>query len=104
MPSYVLTVYAEADLEDIIHYTLTNHGVAQTGKYVAALEQCAENLANGVGYYRTLLEVHPHLRVVRCQHHYIFGLMQSEEAMAVLAIYHENMDILHRLKARLALG
>jgi toxin ParE1/3/4 len=101
VPSYELTADAEKDLVDIIEYTVNNHGIAQAREYVAQLETCALNLASSQGYYRELKNVHPRLRVVRCQHHYIFGLMRTSQPMAVIAVYHERMDVLRRLRNRL---
>lgn len=101
MPSYELTSYAEEDLADIIEYTVNNYGIAQARDYVAALETCAENLAGSQGFYRELKNIHPHLRVTRCQHHYIFGITRSGSPMVVIAIYHERMDVLQRLRTRL---
>jgi toxin ParE1/3/4 len=101
MPPYELTAYAEEDLAAIIEYTVTNYGTTQVRDYVAALERCAENLASSQGFYRELKNIHPRLRVVRCQHHYIFGIMRTGKPMAVVAIYHEQMDVLQRLRRRL---
>jgi toxin ParE1/3/4 len=101
MPPYELTAYAEEDLANITEYTVNHYGIAQARDYVAALERCAENLASGSGYYRELKNVHPRLRATRCQHHYIFGMMRTGKPMAVVAVYHERMDVLRRLKTRL---
>ncbi|MDY6937145.1 MAG: type II toxin-antitoxin system RelE/ParE family toxin [Cyanobacteriota bacterium] len=101
MPPYELTTYAQEDLANIIEYTANNYGVAQVREYAAGLEKCAFHLASSQGYYRELKNVHPRLRVVRCQHHYIFGLMRANQPMAVIAIFHERMDVLRRLKTRL---
>ncbi|MGK7875117.1 MAG: type II toxin-antitoxin system RelE/ParE family toxin [Xenococcaceae cyanobacterium] len=101
MPSYELTPHAEEDLGKIAEYTINTHGAAQAEKYVTALEKCAENLANGDGHYRELKKIHPRLRMTRCQHHYIFGIVRKDKPMAVVAIYHERMDVLRRLKKRL---
>ncbi|MDY6785470.1 MAG: type II toxin-antitoxin system RelE/ParE family toxin [Cyanobacteriota bacterium] len=101
MSPFELTPYAEEDLADITEYTVNNHGIAQAKEYITALERCAESLANSYGYYRELKNIHPRLRAVRCQHHYIFGMMRAGKPMVVIAIYHERMDVLRRLKTRL---
>jgi hypothetical protein len=42
------------------------------------------------------------LRVVRCQHHYVFYLQANHASQAIiLAIFHEQMDCLTRLRNRL---
>jgi plasmid stabilization system protein ParE len=41
------------------------------------------------------------VRSALCQHHRIFGLVSAEGSMMVLAVLHERMDLMERLKARL---
>ena len=69
---------ADADLREIIRYSRKQWGVAQTHTYVAALKHGIEELAKGEGFYKTLSEVHPELRIAHCGHHYIFCLNRSD--------------------------
>jgi toxin ParE1/3/4 len=101
MPSYGLSYEAENDLEKIIEYTNKEYGVAQTLKYVDELETCAESMASSYGHYRELLNIHPRLRMKHCQKHYIFGVMEENKPMVVVAIFHEKMQLMKRLKNRL---
>jgi toxin ParE1/3/4 len=98
---YDLTLAAEADMRDIIRYTRCTHGIAQVHTYTAKLKQCALWLATGKGHFRTMPAIHPDLRLVLCQHHYVFGLMRHNMTMLIIAFLHERMDTMQRLKARL---
>ena len=46
--------------------------------------------------------VYPGLRSVLCQHHYIFSLTRQNAPAVVLAVLHERMDLIARLRNRLA--
>lgn len=99
---YELSTEAKQDLDKIIEYTIEKHGVPQMFKYIDQIEQVAEELAAGFGHYKELKNIHPQLRVKKAQKHYIFGLMRGKNPMLILAIFHEQMDLMKRLKTRLA--
>ena len=46
-------------------------------------------------------DLYPNVRVMHCQHHYIFGLMREDAPMLIVAILHERMDVIARLQNRL---
>ena len=99
--AYVLTNAAEADLRAVIRYTRRRWGDAQAHRYVAQLRTCAEALAAGDGAHRSMADLHPGLRMVRCEHHYIFCLPRPDAPALIVAILHERMDLLTRIKGRL---
>jgi plasmid stabilization system protein ParE len=101
--SYVLTLSAAADLRDITRYTRKQWGDDQTRTYIAKLEQSAETLAKGGSFYKDLSFLHPGLRMVLCAHHYVFCLPRDAAPALVIAILHERMDLMVRVKLRLAL-
>ena len=41
------------------------------------------------------------LRVIRCEHHYVFYCLRKGQCPLIIAVLHENMDLLSRLRARL---
>ena len=51
---YVLTRSAEADLRDIVRYTLAQWGPQQCEAYVASLEERATALAHGQSPYKDI--------------------------------------------------
>ncbi len=101
--SYVLTQSAAADLREITRYSIKQWGEAQTRTYIAKLEQSVEALAKGEGFYKDWSELHPGLRMVLCEHHYVFCLPRHAVPALVVALLHERMDIMARLKARLSI-
>lgn len=99
--SYALSSAAEADLRDIIRYTRKQWGDSQTRSYVAKLELCIESLATGQGFFKDMAALYPGLRMVLCEHHYIFCLPRADAPALVVAIFHERMDLMTRLADRL---
>ena len=99
--SYVLTWSAQADLQEIVRYTQREWGSAQRRAYIERLEVAAIELALGEGLFRQRDDLLPGLRVRLAWHHYIFCLPQTEGSSVVLAILHERMDLITRLRERL---
>ena len=99
--TYVLTTAAEGDLRAVIRYTRRRWGEAQARRYVGQLQACAGALAAGEGAHRNMGDLHPDLRMVHCEHHYIFCLPRPDGPALIVAILHERMDLLTRLAGRL---
>ncbi len=99
--SYVLTAAAEADLREIIRYTRKQWGGTQVRSYVAKLERGIERLAAGLGAFKDMSALYPTLRMAHCEHHYVFCLPRDGAPALVVAIFHERMDLMARLAARL---
>lgn len=99
--SYVLTKSAEADLREIIRYSLEQWGAVQCSSYIADIEQKAEALATGKAAFKEMDALMSNLRVVLSGKHYIFCLPQNNGPAIILAILHEKMDVVARLKHRI---
>ena len=100
---YILTKGAEADLRDITRYTVAQWGADQCRTYIADLEEKAEAVALGQGVFKDMSDLMPGLRVATSGKHYIFCVPRPDAPAVILAILHERMDILARLKSRLAI-
>lgn len=98
---YILTAAAEADLREIIRYTRKQWGDVQVRSYIAKLEGGIARLAAGEGVFKDMTALYPALRMVRCEHHYIFCLPRDDAPTLVVAIFHERMDLMLRLADRL---
>lgn len=98
---YILASAAEADLRDIIRYTRRQWGDAQTRSYVTKLQAGLENVAAGEGVFEDMAALYSGLRMMRCEHHYIFCLPRNDAPALVVAIFHERMDLMTRLADRL---
>ncbi len=101
MPLYQLTEDADADLEGIIRYTLSQWGVEQARLYTDKLHRCFENIAAEKTASRQFSEKYPQARVTHCEHHYVFYLELEGKPPRIFAVLHERMDLLARLKDRL---
>ena len=98
---YRLSKSAIADLKNIINYTRQSFGENQLKKYISTLEECARSLAMNKGLVRRLPDIHPDIRYLYCSHHYIFGITSGKSPFQIIAIFHERMDLMSRLKSRL---
>lgn len=84
------------DWEQIVEYTLYNHGLT----YMAGLLQCITVMLQTEGDYKELEIEGRILRVKHCQKHYIFGLVKPDSTLMIIAFFHERMDFIKRLKDR----
>jgi plasmid stabilization system protein ParE len=98
---YVLSDAAEADLREIIRYTLKQWSDAQVRRYASELQRRIARLAAGQGSFRDMSEIYPALRVAHCEHHYVFCLPREHTPALIVAILHERMDLMARLANRL---
>ena len=98
---YILTCAAANDLRSIVRYTTEQWGVEQCQYYVAQLEKAATEVALGQGIFKRLDELHLGLRMCKVEHHYLFCLSRPNEPALILAILHERMNLMQRLKGRL---
>ncbi len=90
------TLEAEQDLIEIWRYTTDKWGEAQANKYLHKIESCFEKISQGIATLKILTE---NIQFIRCEHHYIF--VHTAKKPIVIAVLHEKMDILTRLKKRL---
>jgi toxin ParE1/3/4 len=102
MLPYQLTPAAEADLREIVRYTIQQWGRKQARRYAGLLEDGFHRIAENKAYSRTFSEKYPQVRVTKCEHHYIFYMRKEGERPYILAVLHENMDLMNRLKDRLS--
>ena len=98
---YVLTAAAEADVLGIVRYTRQQWGDAQVRSYMDKLERGIEHLAAGLGASKDMGLLHPGLRMMHCEHHYIFCLPRESLPALIVAIFHERMNLMARLADRL---
>ena len=99
MQSYDLTLAAETDLRDIWRYTYKTWGLAQADKYFDQIEACCEAVGDRRARWKALDGLQEGVHIHRCEHHFIVWLAGSRPV--IVAILHERMDFMQRLKARL---
>lgn len=101
MPNYELAQAAEDDLKNIALYTISKWGPKQLLRYGTLFDAHFEVIGKGKAKTRIFLARRPELRVSRVQHHYVFHLDRESQCPLILAVFHENMDIMARLRQRL---
>ena len=101
MAHYEKAPEVDADIADIVAYTAERWGVDQVRKYMAGLEQRLDDFAQGKVHSKPQNALVSGLKIARYEHHYIFGLERPQQPMLILAIFHERMDVIERLKHRL---
>lgn len=101
MPGFELARSAESDIRSIAIYTLEKWGARQATRYAAILDAHFEAIANGKARTRVFLQHRPELLVSRVEHHYVFHLNRRKQCPLILAVLHENMDLMTRLRDRL---
>jgi plasmid stabilization system protein ParE len=102
MLPYDLTLSAQADLEEIARYTLGKWGELQAKRYAALLDDCFEKIAEGRAISRTFSAALPQVQVTRCHRHSVFFVQPENKKPCIVAILHERMEIISRLKHRLS--
>ena len=101
MPVYELTRGADADLHAIARYTIANWGVEGARRYETSLEDHFSAIGRQEARTRVILKHRPELRVSRVEHHYVFHLVREHQCPLILAVLHESMDLMNRLRNRL---
>jgi toxin ParE1/3/4 len=101
MPNYELAEAAEDDLKGIALYTVSKWGSNQASRYAALLDAHFEVIGKGEARTRVFLPHRPELRVSRVEHHYVFHLERRNQYPLILAVFHEQMDLMARLRDRL---
>lgn len=101
MPDYELAQAVEEDLRDIARYTISRWGHKQAARYGAILDAHFEAIGNGKARTRAFLQQRPDLRVSHIGHHYVFHLNRRGRCPVILAVFHESMDLMNRLRSRL---
>lgn len=100
---FELTTSADADIEEIVRYTLDQWGAEQATKYVRRLDQHFEAIGSGDALTLTkrIFKNREDLWASRCQKHVVFHQARIGDCPLILAVFHERMDLMVRLKDRL---
>jgi len=101
MLPYKLTPQSEEDIKDIARYTLKQWGKKQSMHYAGLLEKHFRKITSKSVYSRNFSERYPQVLLSHCEHHYIFHIQSDKKPPIIIAVLHERMDMLVRLKNRL---
>lgn len=101
MPAYDLTLAAQADLEEIARYTLDQWGANKARDYAARLDECFHRIAAGQAVCQAVSRTFPQVQATRCERHIVFFIPIAGGKPLIIAVLHERMEMLVRLKSRL---
>lgn len=101
MPDYDLSPDSVEDLEAIFVYTIDRWGVEQAYRYKNKLTQHFSEFGKGKAISRAFIKSFPELQVSRCEHHYVFHFARKGKVPLIIAILHERMDLVSRVRRRL---
>lgn len=99
---YTLSSAAQDDWYNILEYTYDRFGEEQVRIYTAKLNDCLHDLANDNGLWKEIAIDESVVRVKNCHRHILFAKVTASNTVTVIAILHERMDIVNRLKDRMA--
>ena len=83
-------------------YTRRQWGEAQSRQYARTLATCFQKIADGEIVQRSFSNRFPELLAARCEHHFIFYLHPEGQKPRIIAVLHERMDLIVRLRDRLS--
>jgi plasmid stabilization system protein ParE len=101
MSHFEISYLADQDLENIAKYTIESWDIEQAEKYLASLDQHFEKIHDEKIMIKNVFKHRNDLKVSRCKHHVIFHLNRQNEVPLILAVFHERMDLMVRLKERI---
>jgi toxin ParE1/3/4 len=101
---YELAPAAEVDLFEIARYTLSTWGSEQAARYEVSLEAHFRAIARGDVRTRAPFPDRPELVSSRCEHHFVFALRRDGRPVLIVAVLHERMDLMTRLRERIEPG
>jgi len=99
--AYVYARQAEAELREIVRYTTRQWGATQARTYARQIDMVAAALAAGQGVFKDWGDLLPGLRVQAAGSHYVFCVHRPGQTALILAILHQRMDLIVRIKERL---
>ena len=97
---FPFTEKAEADLKHIWKHTHATWGEGQADRYLYGIDDCCHTLAETPHMGKIANEVGNGVRILRYENHYICYLIH-DDTLIVIAILHERMNLLARIKSRL---
>ncbi len=96
MRKIVLRPQAQADIDDIATYTISQWGNRQARDYIGDLRDAIERLTTSGMRHPEQPAIYPGLRKMRSGHHLVFYLI-DQETIDVVRVLHERQDLAARL-------
>ena len=98
MKGYVLSPAAQADLGEIWDYSARNWGAEQADRYILAIRDACEAVADGRRQGRPIDDIRPGYRKLALASHFLFYRITDAGMIDVIRILHQRMDVASRLQ------
>ena len=92
MPNFIFTDRAEADLADIIDFTLENWGVEKAHKYIDGLEELVQMIADNPDIGINLENLIEGVFCFPYESHLLYYLKQTTDRVAIIRVLHQCME------------
>lgn len=93
MSRYLFSPAAQADLEQIWHYTFERWGIEQAEVYLRDIQRTAERAAANPLVGRTCDEIRPGYRAVAAGSHRLYYRLTADGVIDVVRVLHQRMDV-----------
>ena len=97
MTGYLLSPAAQADLSEIWDYTARNWDLAQAERYILAIRDSCEALADGTKQGRRIDDIRSGYLKMAVGSHFLFYRITDDGQIDVVRILHQRMDVSARL-------
>ncbi|ONG53217.1 plasmid stabilization protein ParE [Pseudoroseomonas deserti] len=97
MSGFRLTPAAQADLDDIWDSTLDRWGGIQAERYLLAIRDLCDSLAEGSIPGRAVDRIRPGYRVAQAGAHLLFFMRAPDGTVEVIRILHQRRDVSRQL-------
>ncbi len=101
MWNFELSHLADGEIVGIIRYTFKKWDTDQAIRYVGFLDAHFEAIGRGEVRTKVVLGHRADLHMSRCQRHVIFFQKRADDRPLILAVLHEQMELMERLQERL---
>ena len=91
MPGHRFAQSAEADLADIVQFTLHTWGAAKASVYIDGLDQLATSIADNPRIGKPCENLAPGLRAFPYESHTLYYLT-DEETITIIRVLHQRMN------------
>lgn len=101
MVEYALANETTQALLEIGHYTIHKWSLQQAIQYLSELDEHFAAIARHDVHEKAVFEHRSDFRVSRCRHHFVLFVRENNGNVLILAVLHESMDMIARLRERL---
>lgn len=99
MREVILRPEVDTDMEDVVDYTIGQWGHEQALFYIGELRAGIERLAQTAMRHPLDSELHPGLRRMKINHHFVYYLVDGE-VVEVVRVLHEKRDSRRQLSMK----